>query len=182
MCHILLMRLPTLLSVLALPGLVALVACSSPPSDDGAEGSESDLTVTPSGTNGSTTMTVTVNIPPPIPQTFTLDGSRYSYEITFQGVKLQAGKPKVVPVGNGQAQCLTANLLKNGYAISTGFKACDWHTPGRGSLTIDLGTAKLWWTGYPELRTDVASLDDSVPTITRPGSREGQYGGARGDS
>ena len=68
---------------------------------------------------------------------------------------------------DGDWGCLTAKVYELGKRPDdtvrvTTMAECPWQLPSAQALTIDLGTAKVWWSGYPSLRRDV--LTPAAPT------------------
>lgn len=151
-----------LAATISLPAL----ACSAPAAED-VESSENAQTVNPTGPNGRATVTVT--IPAFFTPTFEANGATYEYAFEFNGTSLQPGVPTlVVPASNaGNWGCLETTIQrKDRYSrvpIASAHE-CIWQLASGGSLTIELGIAKVWWSGYPQVRGDVFS----IATLPRP--------------
>ncbi len=156
------MRHATLL-VLALASVTA--ACAADADDSSTGTQEADQKVRPSGPNGRGT--VTVNIPSWVQPTFTKDGKSYRYTFSFNGTQLEPGKPTlVVPTTTeGNWGCLEINL--SGANAITKQRECIWQLPSGGTLTIDLGVAKVWWSGFPRVHVDFAVDEPGTPFVAR---------------
>jgi hypothetical protein len=136
-----------------------LFGCAAEPSsEDNAVYGEDELTVRPGGTNDRAT--VTINAP--------------SW-FTFNETPIELGKPTLVtPAKNeGNWVCLSITLEARPGGTSTS-RECIWQVPARSTNVIELGIAKLWWSGYPQVRSDVFSLAEGYR-----GALERTYGGAR---
>lgn len=106
----------------------------------------------PRGTLGLAT--VTVNVPPSFAMSATTGGTTYGYELSFNGTSVEPGKPtRVAPTTTpGNWGCLRIRLSSK--AGSTVQEECLWQLAPGSALTIQLGTAKLWWAGYPRVHAD----------------------------
>jgi hypothetical protein len=134
--------------------LVALAAsaCAAPDADEATGAEESEQRVKPQGALGLAT--VTVNVPPSFAMSATIGGATYGYELSFNGTSVEPGKPtRVAPTTTpGNWGCLRIRLSSK--AGSTVQEECIFQLAPNKALTIQLGTAKLWWAGYPRVHAD----------------------------
>lgn len=146
--------------------LVAVPSCAAT-GDTPTTQREDDQKVKPSGLYGRGT--VTLEIAASQPTTFTTGGRTYAYAFAFNGVEIEPGKPTLVPAGTGSwhQSCLEIRLTSNGGRISSAYE-CIWQLPAGGEVTVQLGTAKLWWANHPEARSDVfVAVDVGTTTLER---------------
>jgi hypothetical protein len=140
---------------------IALAGCSSE-SADSTSSADDDYTVQPSGTNGLAT--VTVRAPASFKEVVQIGGIWYRYELSFNGSQVRLNQPSKVKATTtpGNWGCLRINIWSGDLDTNNaGANECIWQVAPGGTLTIDLGVAKLWWSGYPQARDEVFSLTTS---------------------